>query len=61
MSHIMITIGVLSSQVTPKNPSLHMQTKASTLASMQVPPFSQGKLEHDSHGSEINSQNKCKN
>ena len=61
MSHIMIRIGLLSPQVTPNNPSLHIQTKASTLTSMQVPPFSQGELEHALHGSEINSQNKCKN
>ena len=41
---------LLSTHVAPKKPSLHKQTKASTLTSIQVAPFSQGELLHASNG-----------
>ena len=50
MNHFITKFLLLSPQVTPKNPSLHIQTKASTLMSMQDPPFSQGELEQASNG-----------
>ena len=50
MSHSVLRFILLSPQVTPKNPSLHKQTKASTLMSIQDPPFSQGELLHASIG-----------
>ena len=43
---------LLSSQVAPNNPSLHIHTKVSTLTSMQVPPLLQGELTQATHGSE---------
>ena len=45
-------IYLLSPHVTPKYPSRHIQMKASTLTSMQLPPFSQGELVHASQGTE---------
>ena len=41
---------LLSEHVIPKNPSLHIQTKASMLMSMQEPPFSHDELLHASVG-----------
>ena len=46
-------VHLLSVQVTPKYPSLHMQTKVSIFTSTQVAPLSHGELRHASHGTEI--------
>ena len=45
-----VRVILLSLQVGPKNPSLHKQTKVSTLTSMQEPPFLHGELLHASVG-----------
>ena len=42
----------LFSHVTPKYPSRQEQMKVSMLASVQVPPFTHGLLEHAGHGTE---------
>ena len=50
MSHFLTRFLLLSSHTTPKNPSPHIQTKASTLTLIQEPPFSHGELLHASRG-----------
>ena len=49
----MLSFDLLSSHVTPKYPSLHIQTNVLTLTSIQLPPLSQGELVHASHGTEF--------
>ena len=45
-------INVLSPQVMPKYPSLHIHMNVSMLTSMQLPPLSQGDLMEASQGTE---------